>query len=198
MDGARFNRVVNALFANHKTLHLRDLSWGYWHALCAPAHIAAANYGAIIEALRAAYVESNPVLRGGKIITDPTIWSSISADLRVVLNKAGLKEDALEILHNKVANLNSLPGGKLMELVCRTIGIQLGERETASWSRRNRSAHGFRANPDEQVQTVRDIKLLNLVFNRMLIAMTKASNSYIDYYSAGHPVRDIADPVPAT
>jgi hypothetical protein len=196
MDGARFNRFVNALFANHEGLHLRDLSWGYWHAMCAPAHIAAANYGAIIEALRAAYVESNPALRGGKIITDPAIWASISVDLQAVLDKAGVKEDALEILRNKVANLNSLPGGKLMELVCRTIGVQLGEPEAASWSRRNRSAHGSRTSPDEHVQMVRDIKLLNLVFNRMLIAMAQASDSYVDYYSAGHPVRNIADPVP--
>jgi hypothetical protein len=196
MDGARFNRFVSALFANHERLHLRELSWGYWHAMCAPAHIAAAHYGAIIEALRAAYVESNPALRGGKVITDPAVWSGISADLQAVLDKVGLKAETLDILRNKVTNLNNLPGGKLMELVCRTIGVTLGEPETASWSRRNRSAHGSRTHPDEQVQTVRDVKLLNLVLNRMLIAMTDASDSYIDYCSADHPVRNIADPVP--
>jgi hypothetical protein len=196
LDGASFNKSVNAFCANYDKLHLSHLSWGYWHAMCAPAHIGAAHYGAIIEALRAAYVESNPELRQSRIITSRAVWGKVSRGLNTVLDDACLDEEALRMLRNKVSNLNNLPADRLMELVCQKLGVKLGEPEKVAWARRNRSVHGSRTGSDEYVQVVRDIKLLNIVLNRMLIAMTSASDSYIDYYSTYHPVRSIAEPVP--
>jgi hypothetical protein len=58
------------------------------------------------------------------------------------------------------------------------------------------AAHGSRISSEEYVQVVRDIKLLNIVLNPMLIGMTNVSNSYMDYYSTDHPVRNICEPVP--
>jgi hypothetical protein len=142
------------------------------------------------------YVESNPELRGGKIIPDEANWGKLANALNAALDVAGLDQEALQMLRNKVSNLNSLPRGPRMELVCSKIGIKLGEPEKAAWGRRNRAVHGSRIGSDEYVQVVRDIKLLNIVFNRMLIAMTNASDSYIDYYSTDHPVRNISEPVP--
>jgi hypothetical protein len=197
LDGERFNKQVNALCANYDKLHLGHLSWGYWHAMFATAHIGAAHYGAIIEALCRGYVESNPELRGGKIIPDEANWGKLANALNAALDVAGLDQEALQMLRNKVSNLNSLPRGPRMELVCSKIGIKLGEPEkAAAWGRRNRAVHGSRIGSDEYVQVVRDIKLPNIVFNRMLIAMTNASDSYIDYYSTDHPVRNISEPVP--
>lgn len=196
IDGTTFNRHVNALYAHYDRLHLGHLSWSYWHAMCAPAHIGAAHYGALIEALRAAYVKSNPELHGGRIIADPDKWGKASGVLNTALDGIDLDQEARRMLSNKISNLNSLPADRLMELVCERIGIRLGEAERAAWRRRNLAAHGNRISPDEYVQVVRDIKLLNIVFNRMLLAMTGASQHYIDYYSADHPTRRIAEPVP--
>ena len=197
LDGQGFNRHVNALCANYKNLQIQHLNWAYWHAMCAPAHIGAANYGALIETLRTAYVENNPELRGGRIITDPGKWGEVASALNAVTDGVDLDEEAHRMLRNKISNINSLPASRLMELVCEKIGVRLGEPEKAAWARRNRAVHGSRISRDEYVQVIRDIKLLNIVFNRMLLAMTGASQSYIDYYSTDHPVRNISEPVPA-
>jgi hypothetical protein len=164
--------------------------------MLAPAHIGAVHYAAIIEALRTAYVDSNPQLRGGKVISNKAEWKKVVTAVNTALGDAGLDKEALQMLRNKVSNLNSLSAEPLMELVCSKIGINLGEPEKAAWGRRNRAAHGSRISSEEYVQVVRDIKLLKIVLNRMLIAMTNANGSYIDYYSKDHPVRNISEPVP--
>jgi hypothetical protein len=196
MESQRFNTVVSSLCANYDKLRMSHLSWGYWHAICAPAHIGAAHYGAIIEALRNAYVQGNPNLHGGRIITDTTVREKLANGLREVLDSLSVDPDMRLLLDKKVTDFNRLPTRDLMKFVCDNIGVLLGPAELAAWQRRNDAAHGSPIDPDEQIEVVRDIKLLNGVFTRMLLAMTGASDSYIDYCSPNHPIRPIGEPVP--
>ena len=196
MESQRFNRIVSSLCANYDKLRMSHLSWGYWHAISAPAHIGAAHYGAIIEALRDAYVESNPNLHGGRIITDPTVRKKLADGLKDALDSLGVNPDMRLLLDKKKADFNRLPTRDLMKLVCDNVGVLLGPSELAAWQRRNDAAHGSPIDPDEQIEVVRDIKLLNCMFNRMLLAMTGAADSYIDYCSPNHPIRAIGEPVP--
>lgn len=196
IDAATFNKHVSALFKNYEVLNLSQLSWGYWHAMCAPAHFAAAHYGALIESLRDAYIKSRPDLRGGKIVNDAVIWAKISGAMRAALEGAGLEDDARRILNNKLSNLNSRPTSSLLDIVCKSVGIHLGDSELGAWKRRNSAAHGARIKAEDYLSIFRDNMLLNVILMRMLTAMTEASNNYIDYCSIGHPVRPLADPVP--
>ena len=147
--------------------------------------------------MRTAYVESNPELKGGRLITEPGKWEEVATALNAVIGRVSLDDETCRMLRNKISNLNSLPAPRPTEHVCEKIGVPLGEPEKAAWALRNRAAHGSRISPDEYVQAIRDIKLLNIVFNRMLLAMTGASQTYIDYYSTDHPVRKTSEPVPS-
>ncbi len=196
LDAAAFNRHVNALCANYDRLHLAELGWAYWHAMCAPAHIGAVHYGAAIEALRAAFVESTPGLRKGKIVTDADEWKKIAASVKAAISNSGLAEESQKRLDARISSMNSLSAGTMLDMVCETVGVPLGRLEKAAWARRNQAAHGSRIGSDQYVELVRDLNLLNVVFNRMLLAMTGARNSYIDYFTPGHPVRHISQPVP--
>ena len=52
----RFSRLVNSLYSNYEVCDFDHVSWSYWHAVCAPIHIAAVHYGASIEALQNSYI----------------------------------------------------------------------------------------------------------------------------------------------
>ena len=54
------SKMVNAIYAKYDDLRFGELSWAYWHALCAPVHMAAAHFGAAIEALQRTYMERYP------------------------------------------------------------------------------------------------------------------------------------------
>jgi hypothetical protein len=52
LDTAKVSRLVSGLYEHCDELDFGNLSWGYWHAMCAPLHIKAVHFGAIIEALQ--------------------------------------------------------------------------------------------------------------------------------------------------
>jgi hypothetical protein len=83
--------------------------------------------------------------------------------------------------------------------VCKDIGIVVGDDEHAAWKRRNKSAHGEPLLQEEVLPTIRDMKLLLVLFHRMLLAITGASDRYLDYATPGNPrtpIRLLKDPVP--
>jgi hypothetical protein len=47
-----------------------------------------------------------------------------------------------------------------------------------------------------ELDVIRDIKFLKIMFHRMLLRITNGANSYVDYATREFPIRGIADPVP--
>jgi hypothetical protein len=72
----------------------------------------------------------------------------------------------------------------------------LGEREKMAWKQRDIAAHAKEIKEHDYIRLLKDIKLLKLRFHRMLLAITNASDSYIDYYTLGLPQRPLRDPIP--
>jgi hypothetical protein len=42
-----------------RAIYEQILSWAYWHAMCAPVHMAAGRFGAATEALQNAYMKAH-------------------------------------------------------------------------------------------------------------------------------------------
>ena len=53
-------RMANAVYAHYDELRFNSFSWNYWHAMCAPVHMAAGHFGAATEALQKAYMNAHP------------------------------------------------------------------------------------------------------------------------------------------
>jgi hypothetical protein len=78
------------------------------------------------------------------------------------------------------------------------IRIVLGAGETQAWKRRNDAAHGIAMETGEELDLIRDIKLLKVMFHRMLLQMINGAETYHDYVTPGSPIRKLVDPVPST
>jgi hypothetical protein len=108
----------------------------------------------------------------------------------VVIDGASIHNDAKAALKRKILeDMNSVPQRDLLKSVCRAINIEIGADEDAAWKRRNKAAHGVPIPEGEELLAIRDMKLLMVLFHRMLLAITGANDRYLDYASpAGRSV----------
>ena len=191
-------RVANAVYAHYNELRFNSFSWAYWHAMCAPVHMAAGHFGAAIEALQNAYMKAHPAKLDKTLITDKAKWAPLKEAFLKAIAEAGLESAVSAILTNKVtSNLNQTPPGVLSEKMLAEIGITLGQVETAAWKRRNVAAHGGEVDLDSVIPTIMETKLLKIILHRIVLKITGASDRYYDDYTVGHAIRNVTEPVPA-
>lgn len=175
------SRMANAIYAHYDELRFGAFSWVYWHAMCAPVHMAAAHFGAAIEAIQDAYVKSHPAKFEKKLITDKAKWESLSRPFLTSIANAGLDPSISTILTNKVtSNLNQTPPSVISEKLLAEIGITLSPAETAAWKKRHIAAHGGELDPKSVIPTIRATKLLKIILHRIVLKITGASESYYD------------------
>ncbi len=193
----KLTRMVNALYLSYESLDLGNLSWAYWHARIATVHIAPAHLGAAIEALLDAYTKKYPGTISTKALAKCE-WKSLSNAIRDVISNFSISDINKAIISGNVSNINRVPIRNILAAICSAIDIDLGEPETAAWSRRNDAAHGTPIAEGEELAAIKDMKLLMGLFHRLLLRITDASDSYIDYASPHHPISILKAPPSAS
>ena len=174
------DRMVSALFKGYESLRLGSLCWAYWHAVCATPHIAAVHFGAAIEALQASYLEANKGVIKTALIGKES-WAILSNTCRTAIEGLAEDEATKSVLRNKVGDFNNPPQGVITDRLLEVLHLNLGERERKAWKRRNDAGHGNELDPEGYIELIRDIKLLRIRFNRLLFAMTGATDFYNDH-----------------
>lgn len=84
---------MNAVFQNYEALDLGNLSWAYWHALCATPHIASVHFGAAIELLLRQYAATKPDRFPRGIIAARAIWKRFFGQVEEAVSKLEITED---------------------------------------------------------------------------------------------------------
>ncbi len=195
IDQQVLSKMATAIFTHYDDLNFRSLHWALYHALAATSHIAPVHYGAAIEALQKAYVEANPK-KFKTALMEKEEFAKVQGAALEALETSKAEPSEKTIMTNKISNLNSKPQSRLVEEVMADLGLQLSGIEMEAWQHRNNAGHGKAAKPEDSAKLIRETKLLWVRFNRMLLAMTGASDVYIDYYSLNHPHRRLPDEVP--
>lgn len=192
---AELTRMVQALVSAYDKLDLGNLSWAYWHACAATIHIAPAHFGAAIEALQRTYIKNNSGLIATRMLDGP-LWESIRKVMIGAIRGVKIEKDYEDQLKSNINGVNRTSQRMLLKAVMQSMGLELGVHEDAAWRRRNKAAHGLPIPEGEEVAAIRDMKLLQGIFLRMLLKITNAADLYIDYVSAGHPLRPLREPAP--
>ena len=190
------SRMVNAIYAAYDTMDFGKLGWAYWHARCAPVHMAAAHYGAAIEGLYRKYVDGHPEKFRTKIVGDKSVWKSLQDALMKSVSESALEPSDKKLIAAKISNLNAMPFRLVADQLFTALGVPLGEAEIGAWDRRNDAAHGEGVGVETLIPTVMDTRLLMLVLHRLVLKIAESNDSYIDWWSPGMPVRKIVEPVP--
>lgn len=193
IDPGRLSRMVNALYAKYDTLNFGVVTWAYWHAVTATPHIAAVHFGAALESLQRAFLSTSSTKSSSTTVDEPT-WEKIRPALETSLAPLGLPSKTLDIFKNKVRNLNSRTQHSTSKDLMDELGLVLSSREKQAHDARHESAHG--KDDEVDIEWIRDLKLLRVLFHRILLAMTRANDEYYDYFTLGNPIRKVKEPVP--
>lgn len=195
VEQAMVDRIANALFDHYDELDFRSLSWAYWHAVCAPAHMAAGHFGAAIEAVQAAYLDARPEKKLGRIVQDKSLAKKMVKALSKTLEEFNLDQSTQEAVQNKIANINQPSGAAVSQRLMADLGLEMGPGEQAAWQRRNQAAHGKARRPEDSIPIARETELLRSLLNRLVLRIASASPTYIDRYTPGYRVRPLSQPV---
>jgi hypothetical protein len=198
LDRIPLARLVNAIVDKHDMLDFGNLSWACWHALCATPHIASVHFGAAIEMLLRQYAATKPAKFPEKIIADDETKAAFFQQVRDVISKLEIDEAKKESVAKNVGGLNRVHQRDILEAILKDLRISFGPEETRAWRRRNDAAHGRAMEAGEELDVIRDIKLLKIMFHRLLLRMVDGAGLYTDYVTPGFPNRPLADPVPST
>lgn len=185
-------KAIENLYNNYDKLKFDHLSWSYWHAICAPIHMAAVHFSASIEMLQKIHMKEVKVSR--LLIDDRRIWKEFLNDMLEILKGKNLLEDQVKkILFNKINDVNIMPASIISDKFFKAIGLELTEFEKAAFNQRNALVHGYLIEEDRHIGVIKNTKILKLIFHQMLLRITNASEYYYDYYSLNFPIKNISD-----
>lgn len=188
--------MLSSLYKIYDVYDLQSSLWGYWHAIAAPVHMAAVHFGAAIESLQNTFMKYESGARN-TIVEDKQSWENLCKELTACIESSDLPNSEKNLLRNKVNNLNFAPQMLVIERFFEALGLELGNLERRVWANRNRAAHGGSAKEDIASQLIRENKVLQIMMNRILIALSGESTSYYyDYYTLGRQIRSLADSIP--
>jgi hypothetical protein len=155
----------------------------------------AAHFGAAIEALQKAYLRASGSSAQRQIVADDRSWNELFQRICSCIDEANVTADAKKILVNKARNLNFAPQSVMAERFFSTLGLEMGALEREVWTNRNRAAHGGGADLETGLRLIRENKVLQIMMNRILLALGGGAERYYDYYNLGRPTMQLAKPI---
>lgn len=195
LDRALLQATAQAFFDNYDVMNLRGFLFRLWYAEVSPAHMKAAHYGAIIESIQKREIEKSASEISRTIISKTDYRKTISI-LTKFLQKLPISPAAKELFLHKIQQGNVAPQRIISERFYGALGLTLGTLELTAWSKRNDAAHGNEILPGTEIDNIRSTKILRVILGRIILKTLNASPQYIDYYSLGHPIRDLSEAIP--
>jgi hypothetical protein len=159
-------------------------------------HIAPVHWGAALELLVRKYVESSGGKIAEKLVSDDAVWSGLVERLEREVDGTAIPDPTRESLKQMIRGANRASIRSLMDAVLDDVGIALGRDQRRAWRRRNEAAHGMELEAGEELELIRDVKLLKVLFHRLLLGVSGANDKYIDQVTPGFLIRKLSDPVP--
>lgn len=192
LNSPLLQKMATGFYKNYELLDLQKFIFRLWHAEVSPPYMKAAYYGAMIETIQKREIERSNSKISHTIVEKAQYRRSIKV-LTKYLQKQGIPTEAKDLFLKKIQNGNMAPQRTLAERFYSSLGLTLGVLENGAWDKRNNAAHG---NEELSViESIRSTKILRIILGRIVIKLTEGSEKYIDYYTFGHPVRDLREPI---
>lgn len=194
LDEDIVSSILLSIYRNYEQYNFGYLSWVYWHATCAPVHIAAVHFGACIESLQKSFISNNRKLFRTSLLQGH-VWKPFRSKMQEILKHIEIDEEERKVLKNKINSLNQAPQSILTERFFNALDINLSELEKSAWKQRNDAAHGNETEKGGEVKLIREIKALKVIFHRVFLKIVNGGDYYIDYYSIGFPIKKLNESV---
>jgi hypothetical protein len=195
LDIERLQSLAQSFFENYETLNLRNFIFRLWYAEVSPYYMRPAYYGSMIESIQKQETEKAESKISHTIISKSD-YRKVIKTLSRYLQKREIPITAKELLQKKLENGNSAPQRVIAERFYSALGLELGDIENAAWAKRNDAAHGNELAPGSEIDQIRSTKILRVILARIVLKLLNGSDKYIDYFTLGHPIRNLDASIP--
>jgi hypothetical protein len=194
LDEGIVSPILLSIYRNYDQYNFGYLSWAYWHAICAPVHIAAVHFGTCIESLQTSFISNNGKLFRTSLI-EKSDWKPFRTNIQEILKNMDIGEAEKKVLENKINSLNQTPQSILTERFLNTLNIKLSDLEKSAWKQRNNAAHGNETKEGGEIKLIREIKVLRVIFHRAFLKIVNGADYYVDYYTIGFPTKNLNESI---
>lgn len=188
-------RVAQSLFEHMSKYNLEILPWRLWYAETAPYFMRPAYYGALIEGIQKSYINDSKNKICHSII-EKSKYKAARKLLERYLNKLKIDETSRRLFLEKLNNGNAAPQKIIAQRFYSNLNLALGNLEISAWNNRNDAAHGNEILEDKKITFIRETKILRVMLNRIVLCITNGSDTYFDYFTYSHPIRQLGDAIP--
>ena len=196
LDESEISQMVQKIVDHYDKYDFSHFSWLYWHAAASPLHLKGVGFGATLEFIQRKFIEKNPTKINTKLV-NKNLWKQLHQSLsKIITEEISLDEEDKNLLSNKLSGLNQTPQSILTNRFYETLNLTLGALEKNSFKQRNNSAHGNKSDDSEIIPLIREVKILRLLCNRIILRIYNLSDFYNDSYSFNFPVRHLQDSIP--
>lgn len=190
------NKLIVPYINQRHSLNLKSVLGKYWLAKYSPIGTNLPILSSAIETLAQSILKGNPKIKQ-YYISYKNFTDIIKEDIISIEKKLdGYSEK--EIILNKLKGASQRGSNEKLKLMFKIINLPIGKVEEKAIKARNKMAHsafgGF--NDEDAKQIIRLTRAYETLFNRILLKIISYKGTYIDYYTFGHPKRNIQDIIP--
>jgi hypothetical protein len=184
IDTEVFSNMVNAFYNNFEKYNLEHVSYLYWRAMSAAVHTAPLHFGCAIEKIHHYYGKANAD-KFDVTILESKEFNNIKKMIEENIQNCNIDPDKAKLITNKIHN--NLPPTEQLKMLMNKLGLKFTPLEENAWNQRNFAAHGGEITNDKAIKIIKETTILRLLFHRIVLRLTQASNYYVDYFSEGYP-----------
>jgi hypothetical protein len=193
LDIDLFQNITTRLLKSIYLYNISVLLWRLWYAESAPYFMRPAYFGALIEGFQKVYIKSNDAV--SRTIVEKSEYSKVKKTLLRYLNRLKVGEAEKSLFLNNIHSGNCTSHRVVSERFYLNLGLEIGSLENNAWSKRNDAAHGNVIHEDDQINFIRETKILRAMLHRIILKVTDGSPYYFDYYTYGRPIRLISESI---
>lgn len=190
------NKLVNDYLEYRELYNLKDVMWKYWLAKYSPIGTNLPILSSALETLTEKIHKNYSKIKNYYI--EPKKYKKIISDELLSIEKKLINNPNKIKVLNKIENAIWLGSNEKIELMLEKIQLSVNKVERSAMKARNKMAHSSIGNMDDKEieEIIRLTHAYETFFNRILLKILSYEGKYIDYYTLGHPERDIREPIP--
>lgn len=194
LDKDRLQSLVQGLLDASPLMDLEGLRRFYFLARHGMLDVRPALYGANIEYIRDRLKGDLPSTLIEKKAYNSKYKKLFETYIRDSVDEADLSVGAsIEHLIAKLSYFHQTSLSAQMNALLKYLNLNHGDVEKFAIEERNHVAHGRPYESNEYLTLIRHIRALQALNNRIILAITKGGDMYIDYSTDGFPARPLME-----
>ncbi|HTB52334.1 MAG TPA: hypothetical protein VK718_06125 [Ferruginibacter sp.] len=179
-----------------EALQLKNVLGKYWFSKYSAIGVNLPILSSAIETLANCILKANKQIKHSYIDYNEFV-KLIEGDLASIKMKLGDNIFSDKII-NKIKGVSQRGSNEKLAMVFEFLNLSVGKIENEAIKQRNKMAHSsLDEETDEEIhEIVRLSRAFETLFNRMLLRVLSYDGLCIDYYTPGHPQRNIKEAIP--